>query len=109
MSIELNKIFGQVMKTWRIGRDLSQAEAAKLLGISQAAYSNLEAGRVDTSLSTVAKAAETTGLPVAALLEIPTLPAPSVAEMMQALVDAGYRVEKAAPAAPRPKGEGSQS
>jgi DNA-binding XRE family transcriptional regulator len=97
------------MKVWRAGLDLSQAEAAKLLGISQAAYSNLEAGRVDTSLSTVAKAAEVSNLPVAALLGIQTFPEPSVAEMMQALVDAGYRVEKAAPAAPRPKGEGSPS
>jgi transcriptional regulator with XRE-family HTH domain len=56
------------MKTWRTGRDLSQAKAAELLGMSQAGYSKLEAGGVDTGLSTVAKAAEVTGLSLGALL-----------------------------------------
>jgi transcriptional regulator with XRE-family HTH domain len=56
------------MKAWRIGQDLSQAEVAKLLEISQAAYSNLESGRVDTALSTVAKAMEITRLDAVALL-----------------------------------------
>lgn len=40
-----------------------------MLDISQAAYSNLESGRVDTTLSTVAKAAEITGLSPAQLLD----------------------------------------
>jgi transcriptional regulator with XRE-family HTH domain len=56
------------MKAWRSGRDLSQAKVADLMEISQAAYSNLEAGRVDAALSTVAKASEVTGLSVADLL-----------------------------------------
>lgn len=95
------------MKTWRIGRDLSQAEAAKLLKMSQAGYSKVEAGSVDTGLSNVAMAAEVTGLTVAELLGAPgTL---SVAEMMQALVDAGYRVEKARSAPEPASGEGSKS
>lgn len=76
------------MKAWRTGRDLSQAEAAKLLEISQAAYSNLEAGRVDAGLSTVAKAAEVTGLPALALLGSPE----GVEAALRTLAQAGYRV-----------------
>jgi transcriptional regulator with XRE-family HTH domain len=112
MSIELNKIFGQAMKAWRSGRGLNQEKAAELFGISQAAYSNLELGRVDTSLSTVAKAAEITGLSPCALLSPQGSPEASggVQKALDFLLSQGYSVTLSkAPAAPRPQGEGSPS
>lgn len=95
------------MKTWRTGRDLTQGEAAKLLEMSQAGYSKLEAGQVDTSLSTVAKAAEVTGLSPAALLgSQAVMPLP---DMVMAVLKAGYRVEAARPGPAEPPGEAEPS
>jgi len=82
------------MKTWRIGRELSQVQAADLLKMSQAGYSKLEAGQVDTALSTVAKASEITGLSLGALLaEGPaSSPEQSIAEALSTLIKAGFTV-----------------
>lgn len=99
MSIDLNKLFGRAMKTWRTGQDLSQAQVAGLLNISQAGYSKIESGAVDTGLSQVAKALEVTGLPLSALLS-PQGSAeasgaePSLPDMILRVLNAGYRVEK---------------
>ncbi len=95
MSIDLNKIFGRVMKTWRIGRELSQVQAADLLKMSQAGYSKLEAGQVDTALSTVAKASEITGLSLGALLAEGPASSPEHIPLplaLQTVLDAGYGV-----------------
>lgn len=79
---------------------MSQARVAELFDLSQASYSKMEAGGTDVSLSTLARAADITELPLAALLGVQTFPEPSTAQMMQALVDAGYTVTKAAQASP---------
>ena len=42
--------FGKFIKSKRIARGLSQGETAKLLGISQAAYSRYESGKRDPGL-----------------------------------------------------------
>ena len=45
------KDFGEFIKNKRIERGLSQGEAAKLIGISQAAYSRYELGHRDPGLN----------------------------------------------------------
>ncbi|HLP30283.1 MAG TPA: helix-turn-helix transcriptional regulator [Fibrobacteria bacterium] len=82
------------MKAWRSGRELSQSQVAELLGISQAGYSKLEAGGVDTSLSTVAKAAEVTGLSPGVLLgeARPEGGTITLDQALRALYLAGHRV-----------------
>jgi transcriptional regulator with XRE-family HTH domain len=83
----------------------------KKMGMSQAGYSKLEAGRVDATLGTLAKAREVMGLPPPSLTD--KVADPSVEAALRTLAEAGYRVTlealPAAQAAPRPQGEGSQS
>lgn len=63
---------------------MNQTQAAALFGISQPSYSQLEAGKVDAALSTLAKAAEITGLSPAQLLA-PTGPAEGGSDLARAL------------------------
>lgn len=53
------KDFGDFIKQKRIDRGLSQGEAAKLMGISQAAYCRYENGQRDPGLKMVKVLAKT--------------------------------------------------
>lgn len=53
------KDFGDFIKQKRIDRGLSQGEAAKLMGISQAAYCRYENGQRDPGLKMVKVIAKT--------------------------------------------------
>jgi transcriptional regulator with XRE-family HTH domain len=44
---------GQRMREWRLRREMSQAEVARLAGITQASLSNYENGKRDMPLSTL--------------------------------------------------------
>jgi transcriptional regulator with XRE-family HTH domain len=97
LSIDLNKIFGRAMKTWRTGRELSQSQAAELFKMSQAGYSKMEAGGVDTGLDMVAKALDVTGLSLSVLLSPQGSPERSGGEQttdsaVRFLTESGYSV-----------------
>lgn len=50
---EHRKAVGQRIREWRLRRDLSQAEVARVAGITQASLSNYETGKRDLPLSTL--------------------------------------------------------
>lgn len=53
MSIVLDKNVGEIIKSIRRSRGLTQKELAKLIGISNTYLSDLEVNRVNPSLSTL--------------------------------------------------------
>jgi transcriptional regulator with XRE-family HTH domain len=59
----------EVLKDWRVKKKLSQTEAAKLFGITQAFYSHLEIGIKTPSLGTLEIISGRTGIPVSDLLD----------------------------------------
>jgi len=60
---------GQRIREWRLRRDLSQAEVARVAGITQASLSNYETGKRDLPLSTFLGVAKALDVGVGDLLE----------------------------------------
>ena len=67
---DINKIIGSRIKIARISRNLSQDSIAEDLGISVAAYSNMERGVVDITVKRIMKVAEILKIKWAFLLGI---------------------------------------
>lgn len=62
---------GQRIREWRLRRELSQAEVARLAGITQASLSNYEHGKRDLPLSTLLGVARALNVSVGDLLDLP--------------------------------------
>ena len=62
---------GQRIRKWRHQRELSQAEVARLAGITQASLSNYEHGKRDLPLSTLLGVAQALNVSVGDLLDLP--------------------------------------
>lgn len=62
---------GQRIREWRLRRELSQAEVARLAGITQASLSNYENGKRDLPLSTLLGVARALNVSVGDLLDLP--------------------------------------
>ncbi len=62
---------GQRIREWRLRRELSQAEVARLAGITQASLSNYENGKRDLPLSTLLGVAGALNVSVGDLLDLP--------------------------------------
>jgi len=63
------KEVGQRIREWRLRRDLSQAEVARVAGITQASLSNYETGKRDLPLSTFLGVAKALDVGVGDLLQ----------------------------------------
>lgn len=64
---------GQRMRLWRLRRELSQAEVAKRVGITQASLSNYENGKRDLPLPTLVGVACALNVSIGDLLDLPDL------------------------------------
>ena len=62
---------GQRIREWRLRRELSQAEVARLAGITQASLSNYENGKRDLPLTTLLGVARALNVSVGDLLDLP--------------------------------------
>lgn len=62
---------GQRIREWRLRRELSQAEVARVAGITQASLSNYENGKRDLPLTTLLGVAGALNVSVGDLLELP--------------------------------------
>lgn len=62
---------GQRMREWRLRRELSQAEVARVAGITQASLSNYENGKRDMPLSTLLGVAGALNVSLGDLLDLP--------------------------------------
>ena len=60
---------GQNLKRWRTKKHLSQGDIAKVLGTDRAYISNIENGRMNPTLSTLEKLAQSLGITVDELLK----------------------------------------
>lgn len=59
------------IREWRLRRELSQAEVARLAGITQASLSNYENGKRDLPLTTLLGVARALNVSVGDLLDLP--------------------------------------
>lgn len=59
---------GQRIKTRRLARKLTQAQAAKLLGVSQSRWADIEADKRDPTCGMLIRIADVLKCPAAALL-----------------------------------------
>jgi transcriptional regulator with XRE-family HTH domain len=64
---------GKRLREWRLRRELSQAEVARVAGITQASLSNYETGKRDLPLSTFLGVASALNVSLGDLLEIPEI------------------------------------
>ncbi|MEI7924752.1 MAG: helix-turn-helix transcriptional regulator [Chloroflexota bacterium] len=62
---------GQRIREWRLRRELSQAEVARLSGITQASLSNYENGKRDLPLTTLLGVSKALNVSVGDLLDLP--------------------------------------
>ena len=62
---------GQRIREWRLRRECSQAEIARLAGITQASLSNYENGKRDLPLSTLIGVAAALNVSIGDLLDLP--------------------------------------
>ncbi|MEE8337791.1 MAG: helix-turn-helix transcriptional regulator [Dehalococcoidia bacterium] len=62
---------GERLREWRLRRELSQTEVARVAGITQASLSNYETGKRDMPLSTFLGVVRALDVAVGDLLEIP--------------------------------------
>ena len=62
---------GQRMREWRLRREMSQAEVARLAGITQASLSNYENGKRDMPLSTLLGVSAGLNVSLGDLLDLP--------------------------------------
>lgn len=62
---------GSRIREWRLRRELSQAEVARLAGITQASLSNYENGKRDLPLTTLLGVARALNVSVGDLLDLP--------------------------------------
>lgn len=62
--------FGRLLKSHRLGEEMSQVEMAKFLGISKQSLNDLESGRTIVSISRAVEIAERLGLMTATLVEL---------------------------------------
>jgi len=62
---------GARIREWRLRRELSQAEVARLAGITQASLSNYENGKRDLPLTTLLGVARALNVSVGDLLDLP--------------------------------------
>ena len=62
---------GQRIRAWRLRREFSQAEVARLAGITQASLSNYENGKRDLPLSTLIGVAAALNVSIGDLLDLP--------------------------------------
>lgn len=60
---------GEKLKKWRSKKRLSQGDIAKVLGTDRAYISNIENGRMNPTLSTLEKLAQSLGITVDELLK----------------------------------------
>lgn len=60
---------GKNLKRWRTKKALSQGDIAKVLGTDRAYISNIENGRMNPTLSTLEKLAQSLGITVDELLK----------------------------------------
>ena len=65
------RAIGERLREWRLRREMSQAEVARIAGITQASLSNYETGKRDLPLSTFLGVARALGVGLGDLLEIP--------------------------------------
>ncbi len=62
---------GQRIREWRLRREMSQAEVARVAGITQASLSNYENGKRDMPLSTLLGVAAALNVSLGDLLDLP--------------------------------------
>jgi transcriptional regulator with XRE-family HTH domain len=62
---------GERLREWRLRRELSQTEVARVAGVTQASLSNYETGKRDMPLSTFLGVVGALDVSVGDLLEIP--------------------------------------
>lgn len=62
---------GRRLREWRLRRNLSQAEVARVAGITQASLSNYETGKRDLPLSTFLGVSSALDVGIGDLLDIP--------------------------------------
>lgn len=62
---------GQRIREWRLRREMSQAEVARIAGITQASLSNYENGKRDMPLSTLLGVSAALNVSVGDLLDLP--------------------------------------
>jgi transcriptional regulator with XRE-family HTH domain len=62
--------FGRLLKSHRLGEEMSQVEMAKLLKISKQSLNDLESGRTIPSIARAAEIAKRIGLMEATLVEL---------------------------------------
>lgn len=62
---------GQRVRQWRLRREMSQADVARLTGITQASLSNYENGKRDMPLSTLLGVAGALNVSLGDLLDLP--------------------------------------
>lgn len=62
---------GQRVREWRLRREMSQADVARLTGITQASLSNYENGKRDMPLSTLLGVAAALNVSLGDLLDLP--------------------------------------
>ncbi len=62
---------GRRIREWRLRRELSQAEVARLSGITQASLSNYENGKRDLPLTTLLGVSKALNVSVGDLLDLP--------------------------------------
>lgn len=86
---------GELLKAWRISRNLSQATAASQIDITQAMWTMLERGKAKPSTDTLVAISRLTGISVDALLGNPTQPLPTQ-ELEQAEQEAIRKLGKLA-------------
>ena len=70
---EQRRAIGRRLREWRFKRDLSQADVARVSGITQASLSNYETGKRDLPLSTFLRVASALDVSVGDLLDIPEI------------------------------------
>jgi len=71
VSRSLWRVFGTNLKAWRVRRGLTQEEAAHRCHGPYKRWQEMEAGRVKTTLTTLARIAHALRLPPADLLRTP--------------------------------------
>lgn len=62
--------FGRLLKSHRLGEEMSQVQMAKLLKISKQSLNDLESGRTAPSIARASEVAKKTGLMEATLVEL---------------------------------------
>jgi len=67
--INSSQRLGQNLKKWRAKKQLSQGDIAKFLGTDRAYISNIENGRMNPTLSTLEKLAQSLDITVDELLK----------------------------------------